>query len=167
LKPRKQRVTAIAHVIAVPPLCAVAVPLLCVMAIACGGPLGPLPGGRLAGTEATQPVDDWSFAHEVLLVQLETRPAAPYSVTLGCIDHAGAIYVGADEPSDRWVKHVVDDPRVRLRVGDTIYPRIAVKVTDPSEWLLVGRALFQKYDLEYPADHEPGWLFRLDPPPTP
>lgn len=144
-----------------------AVALLCGIALACGGPLGPLPGGRLKGAEATQPVEDWSFAREVMLVQLETRPVDAYSVTLGCIDHDGAIYVGSDDPSDRWVRHVVADPRVRLRVGDTIYPRVAVKVTEESEWIVVGRKLFEKYDLEYDADHEPGWLFRLDPPPAP
>ena len=78
---------------------AIAVALLCGLALACGGPLGPLPGGRLKGMETTQPVEDWSFTHEVMLVQLETRPADPYSVTLGCIDHEGAIYVGSDDPS--------------------------------------------------------------------
>jgi hypothetical protein len=146
---------------------AFAVVLLCGLALACGGPLGPLPGGRLKGPETTEPVSDWSFAQDVMLVQLETRPTDPWSVTLGCIDHEGALYVGSNDPSDRWVQHVVADPRVRLRVDGTIHPRIAVKVTEPSEWMIAGRKLFEKYDLAYDADHEPGWLFRLDPPSAP
>ena len=146
------------------PVQRLAIALLGALALACGGPLGPLPGGRLKGTEATQPVEDWSFTREIMLVQLEARPADPYSVTLGCIDHDGALYVGSDDPSDRWVQYVDADPRVRVRVDGTLHPRNAVKVTDPSEWMVAGRKLFEKYDLDYDPDHEPGWLFRLDPP---
>jgi len=149
------------------PLRRVAILVGCGLALACGGPLGPFRGGRLAGPERLQPAEDWSFTSEVMLVQLETRPDAPWSVTLGCIDHEGALYVGADDPSDRWVHHVVADPRVRVRVQGKVYPRIAVKVTDPVEWMVVGKRLFAKYDLSYAPDHEPGWLFRLDPPPAP
>lgn len=137
------------------------------LALACGGPLGPFPGGRLTGAEGTAPVSDWSFTRDVMLVQLETRPGQPYSVTLGCIDHQGAVYVGSHDPGDRWVRNVQADPQVRLRVGDTIYPRIAVEVVDRSEWAVVGRKLFEKYDLEYDPDREPGILFRLDPPAAP
>jgi hypothetical protein len=145
-----------------------AVPVLtCAVALAlgCGGPLGPFAGGRLHGTEVTEPVTDFSFAADVMLVQLEVRPERPWSVTLGCIDHEGAIYVGSDDPGDRWVQYVVADPRVRLRIGDKIYPRVAVKVEQESEWVIVGKKLFDKYDLQYEPDHDPGWLFRLDPPP--
>lgn len=140
-----------------------AVALSCGLVLACGGPLGPLPGGRLTGPEAARPVDDWSFTRDVRLVQLETRPADPWSVTLGCIDHEGALYVGSHDPTDRWVRNALADPRVRLRVDHTIHPRNAVEVTDRTEWMIVGRKLFEKYDIEYDPDREPGILFRLEP----
>lgn len=131
--------------------------------VACGGPLGPFAGGRLRG-EPAAPRSDWSFTHDILLVQLETHPERPWSVTLGCIDHDGALYVGSPDPeSDRWVAYVTRDPRVRLRVEGRVYELRAVRVTDPAEWATAGRRLYEKYDLEVEPGHEPGWLFRLDP----
>lgn len=132
----------------------------------CSGPLGPFAGGRLRGVVQETSPPDWSFTHDVMIVQLETRPEDPWSVNLGCVEHAGALYVGTDHPErERWVENVLADPRVRLRVGDRIWERRAVRVTDTDEWTLAGLALFRKYDLTYEeGETEHGWLFRLDPP---
>jgi hypothetical protein len=136
---------------------------LALLLAACGGPLGPVAGGRLRG-EPAPPPSDWSYTRDVLLVQLETRPERPWSVTLGCIDYQGALYVGSPDPErDRWVAHVTRDPRVRLRVEGRIYELQARRVTDPAEWAAAGRLLYEKYDLRQEAGREPGWLFRLDP----
>jgi hypothetical protein len=133
---------------------------------ACAGPLGPFAGGRLAGSVVTEASSDWSFTRDVKIVQLETRPDRPWSVNLGCVDWNGALYVGTEDPSDRWVRNIEADPRVRLRIGERIWERRAVRVTDPNEWTGAGLALFRKYDLHYEAGEteEHGWLFRLDPP---
>ena len=128
------------------------------------GPLGPFPGGELSGTIASEAVSDWSFAHDVMIVQLETRPERPYSVNLGCIDYGEAIYVGTSNPeTSRWVSHLEADPRVRLRVGDTVYPLRAERVTDTTEYNAAGLRFFRKYDLDYDPEESAGVLFRLDP----
>lgn len=136
---------------------------LALILAACGGPLGAVPGGRLRGEPAAPPAD-WAFTRDVPLVQLETRPERPWSVTLGCVEYQGALYVGSPDPeSDRWVAHVTRDPRVRLRVEGRIYELQARRVTDPAEWAAAGRLLYEKYDLRQEPGREPGWLFRLDP----
>ena len=138
-------------------------PILCAaLALACASPLGPFPGGRLSGEAAPAP-QDWAFTRDVMIVQLETRPERPYSVNVGCIDYDGALYVGSPDPeSSRWVANLVLDPEVRLRVGDRVYDLRAARVTG-DEWVLAGRALYEKYDLSLEPGKEPGWLFRLDP----
>ena len=41
------------------------------------------------------------------------------------------LYVPASDGADkRWARYVLDDPRVRLKVGDRIYPGRATRVTD-------------------------------------
>ena len=45
------------------------------------GPLGPIPGPELAGSLVEEPVEDWSSVDAVKVVQIETRPEDPYSVS--------------------------------------------------------------------------------------
>ena len=98
------------------------------------------------------------------MIQLETRLDDPYSVNLGCIDAMDSLYVGAPDPEDsRWVANLLEDPRVRLRIGETLYELQAVRVTDPGEFTFVERRLHRKYDYQPPRIQAPGWLFRLDP----
>ena len=58
-----------------------------------------------------------------------------------------------------------DDPRVRIKVGDTVYPALALRVPDPDPETFVASAA-KKYeqmadpDREVPEDI---WLFRIAP----
>jgi hypothetical protein len=128
-------------------------------------PMGPLAGGRLAGELQTTEVADWSFAHGHDTIQLETRPDDPHSVTVWAFTHEGRLYVPSRHAKrKRWVQNVVDDPRVRVRIGDRIYPARATQVTDSAELEAAVPALFEKYDLE-PMDEKEragAWVFRLD-----
>jgi hypothetical protein len=127
-------------------------------------PMGPIPGGRLSGEVASGPDPDWSFTGAIETVKLETRPSDPYSVTTWVVDHDGSLYVPTRNPdSRRWVRYVTADPAVRIRVGDRIYERRAVRVTDAAELDAVADALIAKYQIERPAPDEPVALFRLDP----
>ncbi len=130
------------------------------------GPLGPLAGGRLRGELVEQPVDDWSFADAHESFAVETRPADPYSVTTWGVTSGGDFYVPTREPLEKaWVRYALADPRVRLRVGDRIYERRAVRVTDPEEFRQVIGLLLAKYDLDPPSEQDVDevWLLRLDP----
>lgn len=144
---------------------------LLVTGIACGGPVGPIPGGELSG-ELTSPPADWTSLAEVETVQLETSPASPHSVNtwIGVVN--GALYLptsmirGPKLPTEReWVRNVEHDERVRLRVGDRIYALRATRVLDAAEAGAARAALERKYALGA-DDMDPEreiWIFRLEP----
>ncbi len=134
------------------------------------GPLGPIPGGALRGAPANQPPASWDDVAGVEQIQLESRPLDPYSVNTWCGVYAGHLYVptsmilGADDPMERsWVKNVLEDPDVRVRIGDIVYPLRAVRVEDEQELLAVRQVLLAKYEIESDPHVDKGWIFRLEP----
>ncbi|MEW6270589.1 MAG: hypothetical protein AB1689_14995 [Thermodesulfobacteriota bacterium] len=133
---------------------------------ASGGPLGPIPGGRLAGPLAADQDPDWSFTDAIDTIQVEVAPDDPLSVTTWVIAHQGGLYVTADflNPWKRWPHLAVADPRVRLRIGGEIYERTAVRVTDPREIEELRRAVADKYDVSPHglAAKVEVWFFRMD-----
>lgn len=112
----------------VPPLLASTIVLLLG---ACGGPFLVFPGGELSGEVVEEPVEDWSFA-DARFMELETRPADPYSVQLNYFVRDGELFIDPAE-GRRWLEHIRADPRVRVRFGDRIYPAVAVLVGGPGE----------------------------------
>jgi hypothetical protein len=100
--------------------------------LACGGgPLLVLPGGMLEGEVVKEPVEDWSFASD-RFVDLEVRPSDPYSVELDYVVRNGRLYIDPAE-GRRWLDYLREQPRVRVRFADRIYPVEAVLVEDPAE----------------------------------
>ena len=99
--------------------------------VGCGGPFLVLPGGKLSGELVREPVADWSFADTAVL-ELETRPSDPYSVQLNYIVRDGKLYIDPSEGKN-WLDHLRDDPRVRVRFGNRVYPGTAVLVGKPGE----------------------------------
>ena len=65
-------------------------------------------------------------------VDLETRPSDPYSVELNYIVMDGKLYIDPAE-GRVWLEYIREDPRVRVRFGDRIYPLEAVLVGQPGE----------------------------------
>ncbi len=151
------------------------VPLLALAllgSLACGGPLGPFSGGRLSGELASGPVTDWSFSDAIENAQLEVNPSDPHSVNTWCKGLGDRLYVptsmilGPTDPTERdWVGFVEKDPQVRIRLGDTLYERRMVRVTDEAEFGEARLALEAKYEIA-PEDRDPErtiWIYRLDP----
>jgi hypothetical protein len=138
---------------------------LCVLALALGcEPVSMLPGGALSGTVAPAPAD-WSFTDSVKTVQLETRPDDPYSVNIWGVAARGAFYVASGRgESNTWAKHLLADPRVRLRVNEDLYELSAVRTDDPAERDAFLEAAHRKYDFEVEDDQRTeAVLFRLEP----
>ena len=136
---------------------------IAVLGLACS-PLGPLPGGRLRG-EVKPPPSDWSVADAIENVQLETRPSDPYSVNVrgaGLGDH---FYLASGHGGEaKWVRHIAEDPNVRLRVADAVYELRAERVEDEASRQRFLEALKRKYDWEPTGEEsERAWLFRLGP----
>ena len=142
-------------------------------AVACG-PLGPFAGGRLEGAAGPPQVADWSFVADEDTLELETRPQDPHSVTTWFVAKGPLLYVpssmirGTKDPRERsWVAHLVEDPRVRVRLDGIVYERVATRVEDAAEFEAARDDLEAKYGLD-PEERDPErtiWIFRLGPRP--
>jgi hypothetical protein len=120
-----------------------------------------LPGGALEGETAAVPAS-WSFTNDVDTVQLETQPADPYSVNIWVTAADESLYVHAGANRSTWVEHIEVDPRVRLRVNESIYELAAARVTEQSEFDRFSDAYERKYGRR-PRNENVGeaYLFRL------
>jgi hypothetical protein len=146
--------------------------LASMFSVACG-PLGPLPGGSLAGKVAGTPSGGWAFSDAHKTVQLEVRPTNPYSVNVWCADVRGRLYVGAGQgASSTWARALLEDPRARIRIGAVIYEVTAARVASTDEIREYLDSLASKYESSdaTTSDFEPtedrpasAILFRLDP----
>jgi len=125
--------------------------LSCILFLLGCGPLGPVPGGELSGTVRTFP-DNWASAHDIEIIQIETRPGNPYSVNIG------AWPLGRISTSQR-----AKGPK---RTGSNIYALKAIRVENEAEQAHVNELYAKKYALESEdadADTNEIWIFRLDP----
>lgn len=114
-----------------------AVLLAMLTALACG----PIPGGTLSGIEAKFPAD-WSGYVEDgrALCEIESRPSDPHSIQLDCFLYEGALHVQSHRwalatwwPVESWAAIWIQQPRVRLRVGQQIFDARAELVGTPVE----------------------------------
>jgi len=137
------------------------------------GPLGPLPGGALRAGAWVEPPFEWASWAAGPTLELETRPAAPRSVTTWFVVHEGALHASADflNPGKRWPDDALADPRVVVRVRDAAgtlrRARVrATRVEAPGEIAALREAFRTKYGIEAGdlAARVRVWFFRLDPP---
>jgi hypothetical protein len=124
-------------------------------------PVVMIPGGRLSGETKSVPAD-WSFSDEVETVQLETRPAKPYSVNIWGVASGEDFFIASGKAENAWAAHIAEDDRVRLRIDGTIYEMRALR-DDSAEgrerFLVAAKA---KYDFEPdPEQASDAILFRL------
>jgi hypothetical protein len=131
------------------------------------GPWGPFPGGvpwgEPAREPAGEPVVDWSFVDRVAEVQVQTRLGPlPWSVTTWVFSHQGRLYFAARNClGKRWVKNLLANPDVRVRIEGRIHALRAVRDEDPAVGeALLGQMLVKYLGLEAedprPLAHEPG-----------
>jgi hypothetical protein len=137
--------------------------LLPALSAGCEGPFTLLPGGALEGTTLPAP-ESWSFTDDVDTVQLETRPADPYSVNIWVIALNDALYVHAGANRATWVEHIEADPNVRVRVNESIYELSASRVEAQEEFDRFSNAYEAKYGRR-PRNESvvEAYLFRLEP----
>lgn len=132
--------------------------LLIVLRITGLNPHDRIPGLWLTGDLVTTPVNDWSFTDAVPTIKLQTRSQflLPHSVTINCLAYQGGFYVTSTHPAGAprsWDQNVMRDPHVRIKIGDKLYDRTLVPVTDPAEKDAVLQIKAKKYpQLKIPAD---------------
>ncbi len=134
----------------------------------CVDPKDRRPGLWLTGTEATEPVSDWTFSdeHREIAVEVKTPYGLRHSVTIVCAQRDGHLYVGARDPSTkRWVSYVKRDPEVRLGIGDTVYPVRLEPLGGGEEREAVVAAYARKYQrpLQPPEERPEVLYFRVLP----
>ena len=142
----------------------IAVSVLVGAVIMACGPIVMIPGGELSGTPTPVP-ESWEFTNEVDTIQVETRPEDPYSVNAWMVVYDGSPYVVAGEGLETtWARYLVEDPRLRLRVGDALYELRAVEANDEATRDGFLEAARIKYDFD-PADRpvDQAIVFRLEP----
>ena len=114
------------------------------------------PGTGLSGTLAADQDPDWAFVEgrTRAWVETHTRYLVPHSITVSAWADDGKLYVGCRECDTKvWPRNVARDDRVRIKIGDSIYERRAIRITDPDERAAVLG----------PAAGRPGFaVFRMD-----
>jgi hypothetical protein len=108
------------------------------------------PGLWLTGNLVTTPVTDWTFTDGVPNIKLQTQTwyLLPHSVTINCLAYKGQLYVSSVYPAGTprsWNDNVMRDPHVRIKIGDKVYDRALLLVTDPAERDGVLQARAKKY----------------------
>ena len=96
-------------------------------------PCDRIPGGYLTGKVIEQPVNDWSFANQVTLCQIQVNAIVPHSINLNCFATPdGNLYLSCSSCEPKyWSRAVLKNPRSRLRMNGNVYPVNLTRVTDP------------------------------------
>ena len=96
-------------------------------------PCDRIPGGYLFGKVIEKPVNDWSFANQVSLCQIQVNAIVPHSINLNCFaTPEGNLYLSCSNCEPKyWSRAVLKNPRSRLRMNGNVYPVNLTRVTDP------------------------------------
>ena len=128
-------------------------------------PWNQLPGKRITGEEVTEPVDDWTFMEKSTRVTLEVRPSDPYSVDIRSFLHEGILYLNSISPENRWTQYLLEDPKLRIKVGNRIYKALATRVEDAALVNEIQEAREQMNPgrpQRTPQEKAQNWYFRVD-----
>ncbi|MYG13655.1 MAG: nitroreductase family deazaflavin-dependent oxidoreductase [Gammaproteobacteria bacterium] len=127
-------------------------------------PINRISGKRLSGDEQPYPAD-WSMCNDHPTIAVEARVEDPHSVTTVCFLHDGDLIVPALNGSEKqWPAMVARDPRIRVKIGNAVYPARADRLTDASmpEVLASMAAKYPQIADRDPADAPRDlWLFRI------
>jgi hypothetical protein len=118
------------------------------------------PGGWLLGDVAEQPVEDWTFANQEALCQIQVYLGGvyPHAINLNCMASDGDRYLScASCDGKAWSTAALAHPEVRLRVGETVYPVTVRRVQDPEELDEAWRARARKTARGDGEQRQDGW----------
>ena len=103
------------------------------------------PGGPIALEQNDENIDDWSFANEVKLCQIEVKGVIPWSVNLNCMSTDQRLFISCARCDGKyWSGVAMDNPLARIGIGDRAYPVKLRRVLDPEELDLAWEARARK-----------------------
>ena len=91
------------------------------------------PGGFLFGERASEPVNDWSFANDVPLCQLQIWAGVrPHAINLNCMSTPeGDLYLSCSVCASKyWASKVGEDEFGVIRLNGIIYPVVVNRETN-------------------------------------
>ena len=95
------------------------------------------PGFLLLGESVTEPIEDWSFANNTPLCQLQVWAGLrPHSINLNCMaTDEGELFLSCSVCASKyWAQHVGESESGVLKLGDRVYP-VSVNREEISERL--------------------------------
>ena len=117
------------------------------------------PGGFLFGDSADEPVNNWGFANQVQLCQIQIWAGIrPHSINLNCMATPdGNLYLSCSVCDTKyWAAHVGQDEPARLRLEGVVYPVVLNRVLDEAEKERTWHARDLKHNsLAVPGSHQP------------
>jgi hypothetical protein len=131
---------------------------------------GPFQSGKLVGG----PEPDWSFVHDVQEVEFQLLEP-PRSRTTWILDHEGKAYIPCGYMTSwwgklwkQWPREAEKDPRILLRIGDSLYERQLVRIQEGPAVAPLLAELSRKYanGREIPMELVTSgylWLYELAP----
>ncbi len=96
-------------------------------------PCAGVPGFALRGELHDEPVQDWRFANDVSLCQIQINIGwLPHSVNLNCMaTPTGELFLSCSAGAKKfWCPRVAADEPGRLRLDGAVYPVVLNRVTD-------------------------------------
>ena len=127
-------------------------------------PIEILSGRQVTGPEQSYPAD-WSFTDDYSTIAVETRTNDPHSVTVICWIAQGKLYIPArDGSSKEWPSYVMADGRVRLKVGDLVYPALLERVigTDVAGLIAQGASKYPRFAQSSADLLSDTWVFEVN-----
>ncbi len=129
-------------------------------------PVQMLAGKRLSGAEHPYPAN-WASCDQHPTIAVETQPDAPHSVTTICVVLSGDLIIPArDGSTKQWTANVLADPRIRVKIGDAVYPALAHRADDidMERFRAAAQAKYpQMGDTQEASGPQDVWLFRVGP----
>ncbi len=124
------------------------------------------PGGWLLGEQVEEPVEDWTFANDVPMCQVQvSRGFLPHSINLNCMATSdGRLFLSCASCDGKvWSTAALENPEARLRLGERVYPVRLTRVQDPDVLDEAWQARARKTGggLDVPRQ-EGWWSFRVE-----
>jgi hypothetical protein len=139
------------------------------------GPIAIIAGGPFTSGELVSgPEPDWSFVRDVQEVEFQLLEP-PRSRTTWILDHEGKAYIPCGYMTSwwgklwkQWPREAEKDPRILLRIGDSLYERKLVRVREGPVVAPLLAELGRKYvgGREIPIEAVASgnlWLYELAP----
>lgn len=127
-------------------------------------PCGYVFGGPLSGNVATAAVDDWSFANDVPLCQVEVHGWYTYSINVNCMSYDQDLYVSCSACEGKtWSGIALAAPNGRIRLDKTVYPVTMTRIDDPALKDAVWEMRLAKIGAAKKPRPDGWWTFKMEP----